>query len=67
MLEFSLQQADARHRALLTRAFVRRCLVAALERPAELTVRIVDAYGRWDAERQANPEPPRQHRPKERR
>lgn len=43
MLEFSLQQADPRHRALLTRAFVRRCLVAALERPAELTVRIVDA------------------------
>ena len=31
-----------------------------------LVGRIVDAYGRWDAERQANPEP-RQHRPKERR
>lgn len=32
-----------------------------------LVGRIVDAYGRWDAERQANPEPARTHRPKERR
>jgi probable rRNA maturation factor len=43
LLQFSLQQADARHRAMLTRAFVRRCLQAALNMSAELTVRIVNA------------------------
>jgi probable rRNA maturation factor len=42
-LQLSLQQADARHRSVLTRAFVRRCLQAALNAPAELAVRIVDA------------------------
>lgn len=42
-MQFSLQQADARHRAVLTRSFVRRCLQAALTAPAELAVRIVDA------------------------
>jgi phosphate starvation-inducible PhoH-like protein len=31
-----------------------------------LVGRIVDAYGRWDAERQAHPQPPRPHRTKER-
>lgn len=41
MLSFSLQQPDARHRAVLGRAFVRRCLLAALDQPAEFTVRIV--------------------------
>lgn len=47
MLNFSLQQADARHRAILGRAFVRRCLAAALDGPAEIAVRIVDeAEGR---------------------
>jgi probable rRNA maturation factor len=38
-----LQQPDARHRGVLSRARVTRWLRAALERPAELTVRIVDA------------------------
>ena len=47
-LSLSLQFADARHRALLPRHKVRRCLRAALELPAELTVRFVD-----DAEGQA--------------
>jgi probable rRNA maturation factor len=42
-LTLSLQFADARHRALLPRHFVVRCLRAALERPAQLSVRIVDA------------------------
>ena len=42
-LTLSLQFADARHRALLPRHFVARCLRAALERPAQLSVRIVDA------------------------
>jgi probable rRNA maturation factor len=42
-LQLSLQQADARHRTSLTRSFVRRCLQAGLNLPAELTVRIVDA------------------------
>lgn len=41
-LRLSLQQPDARHRPWLSRSFVRRCLVAALDGPAELTVRIVD-------------------------
>ena len=47
-LSLSLQFADARHRALLPRHKIRRCLRAALELPAELTVRFVD-----DAEGQA--------------
>ena len=47
-LSLSLQFADARHRALLPRHKVRHCLRAALELPAELTVRFVD-----DAEGQA--------------
>jgi probable rRNA maturation factor len=42
-LRLSLQFADARHRALLPRHFVARCLRAALAKPAEITVRIVDA------------------------
>ena len=46
-LQLSLQQPDARHRSVLTRAFVSRCLRAALETDAEMTVRIVDdAEGR---------------------
>ena len=46
-LELSLQQPDGRHRGVLTRAFVRRCLRAVLESAAEMTVRIVDdAEGR---------------------
>jgi len=47
-LQFSLQQPDARHRAVIARPFVRRCLRAALgELRAELTVRVVDeAEGR---------------------
>ena len=47
-LSLSLQFADARHRALLPRHKVQRWLRAALELPAELTVRFVD-----DAEGQA--------------
>jgi probable rRNA maturation factor len=42
-LRLSLQFADARHRALLPRHFVARCLRTALAVPAQLTVRIVDA------------------------
>ena len=42
-LGLSLQFADARHRALLPRHRVARWLRAALEAPAEFTVRIVDA------------------------
>ena len=42
-LTLSLQQPDGRHRAVLTRAFVTRCLRRALQTPAEITVRIVDA------------------------
>jgi probable rRNA maturation factor len=42
-LELSLQFADAGHRGLLPRHRVRRWIRAALERPAALTVRIVDA------------------------
>ena len=46
-LSLSLQFADPRHRALLPRHRVRRWLQAALQSPAELTVRIVDeAEGR---------------------
>ena len=45
-LSLSLQFADARHRALLPRHKVQRCLRAALDLPAELTVRFVgDAEG----------------------
>lgn len=42
-LQLSLQFADPRHRALLPRSLVQRSLRAALEAPAALTVRIVDA------------------------
>ena len=42
-LALSLQFADPTDRALLPRHRVARWLVAALERPAEITVRIVDA------------------------
>ncbi len=46
-LALSLQQPDARHRALLARHRVARWLRAALDTAAELTVRIVDeAEGR---------------------
>ena len=47
-LSLSLQQPDPRHRGLLSRAFVRRCLRAALAPgAAELAIRIVDeAEGR---------------------
>lgn len=41
-LSLSLQFADPRHRAVLTRASVARWIRAALEAPAEMTVRIVD-------------------------
>lgn len=41
-LTLSLQMPDGRHRALLPRHFVQRCLCAALDAPASLTVRIVD-------------------------
>ena len=42
-LQLSLQFADPRHRALLPRHFVARCIRAALQAPAQITVRIVDA------------------------
>jgi probable rRNA maturation factor len=42
-LTLSLQWADARHRALMPRHRVARCIRAALEAPAQITVRIVDA------------------------
>ena len=42
-LTFSLQLADPTDRALLPRHRVARWLRAALERPAEITVRVVDA------------------------
>ena len=46
-LRLSLQQPDGRHRGVLTRSRVARWLRAALEAPAEITVRIVDeAEGR---------------------
>jgi probable rRNA maturation factor len=41
-LTLSLQQPDGRHRALLTRARVRRWVGRAIDRPAQLAVRIVD-------------------------
>ncbi len=42
-LGLSLQFADPRHRAVLSRADVARWIRAALAAPAEITVRIVDA------------------------
>ena len=42
-LTLSLQFADARHRAQLPRHHVARWIRAALERPAEIAVRVVDA------------------------
>jgi probable rRNA maturation factor len=42
-LALSLQWADARHRALVPRHRVVRCIRAALEAPAQIAVRIVDA------------------------
>ena len=42
-LSLSLQFADASHRAELPRHFVTRCIRAALERPAQIAVRIVGA------------------------
>ena len=42
-LQLSLQVADTTDRALVTRPSVQRWLRAALERPAEITVRVVDA------------------------
>jgi probable rRNA maturation factor len=42
-LTLSLQFADPRHRALLPRHFVARCIRAALEAPGRIAVRIVDA------------------------
>jgi probable rRNA maturation factor len=42
-LTLSLQQPDGQHRALLTRARVRRWALAALNSDAELTVRIVNS------------------------
>ena len=41
-MRLSLQFADARHRAVLSRADVARWIRAALAVPAEITVRIVD-------------------------
>jgi probable rRNA maturation factor len=42
VLRLSLQMPDARHRALLPRHRVARCVRAALLAPGEITVRIVD-------------------------
>jgi probable rRNA maturation factor len=42
-LQLSLQFADGRHRALLPRHRVARWIRAALEAPARITVRVVDA------------------------
>ena len=42
-LQLSLQLADARHRALLPRHRVARWLRAALDAPAQITVRVVSA------------------------
>ncbi|MEO6895232.1 MAG: rRNA maturation RNase YbeY [Caldimonas sp.] len=42
-LRLSLQFVDARHRGAIARADVARWIRAALEQPAEITVRIVDA------------------------
>ena len=43
-LRLSLQFVDARHRGVLGRADVARWIRAALAGPAEITVRIVEAY-----------------------
>jgi probable rRNA maturation factor len=43
-LTLSLQQPDGRHRGQLPRHRVRRWMRAALEGPAQITVRIVDAH-----------------------
>jgi len=40
-LTLSLQMPDGRHRALLARSFVARCIRAALEAPGDITVRVV--------------------------
>jgi probable rRNA maturation factor len=40
-LTLSLQMPDGRHRALLTRPFVARCIRAALDVPGDITVRVV--------------------------
>jgi probable rRNA maturation factor len=46
-LQFGRFAGAAAHRALLKKAFVARCVAAALERPGELAVRIVgEAEGR---------------------
>jgi probable rRNA maturation factor len=46
-LTLALQQPDGRHRSLLTRSRVARWIRAALDMPAEITVRVVDeAEGR---------------------
>jgi probable rRNA maturation factor len=46
-LRLSLQQPDGRHRKILARSKVARWIRAALEAPAEITVRVVDeAEGR---------------------
>jgi probable rRNA maturation factor len=46
-LRLSLQQPDGRHRAVLTRTRVAKWIRAALDAPAEITVRIVgEAEGR---------------------
>ena len=42
-LQLSLQQPDGRHRGVLTRHRVTRWLRAAIARPAQITVRVVDA------------------------
>ena len=41
-LNLSLQQADGRHRRVLSRRRVAKWLQAALQAPAEITVRVVD-------------------------
>ncbi len=41
-LRLSLQQPDGRHRSVLTRSRVTRWIRAALDAPAEITVRVVD-------------------------
>ena len=43
-LQLSLQQPDGRHRAVLSRHRVRRWIALALNQPAEITVRVVDAH-----------------------
>jgi len=43
LLHLSLQMADGRHRHLLPRHRVARCLALPLAGPAEITVRLVDA------------------------